>query len=363
MARSSNAPAPHKDRWQAVNLKQHHPEWTLRQIAGKIGRSHAFVRKWNTCFELHGTVADQPRSGRPQKMTTEAAQQAMTATQDLDCKTAGAIAVRVEQQSGVKMSHSTTTRYLRKQGLQHLRPRTVPILTAKHKAARLAFAKAALRSTFQRALVTDSKIFRLAPMGRPAGRWCTPATRGTVGKPKHSEGVHVYMGMSCRGVTTLRFVTGTHKHIDRYTNPKTQQLYRGVGSKEYNDVLQHHLIPEGNRLFQSAGHWSGNWQLQQDNAPAHKTKENMACIAANVPGGHFLEWPPNSPDLSPIENLWAWMDKKLGDRNKIKDTAELQVKLIAIRDSITTKQLSKYFKGMRNRMERVVELHGAHIGK
>ena len=169
--------------------------------------------------------------------------------------------------------------------------------------------------------------------------------------------------MSCRGVTTLRFVTGTHKHIDRYTNPKTQQLYRGVGSKEYNDVLQHHLIPEGNRLFQSAGHWSGNWQLQQDNAPAHKTKENMACIAANVPGGHFLEWPPNSPDLSPIENLWAWMDKKLGDRNKIKDTAELQVKLIAIRDSITTKQLSKYFKGMRNRMKRVVELHGAHIGK
>jgi len=65
-------------------------------------------------------------------------------------------------------------------------------------------------------------------MGRPAG---------TVGKPKHSEGVHVYMGMSCRGVTTLKFVTGTHKHIDRYTNPKTQQLYRGVGSKEYNDVL------------------------------------------------------------------------------------------------------------------------------
>ena len=49
------------------------------------------------------------------------------------------------------------------------------------------------------------------------------------------------------------------------------------------------------------------------------------------------------------------MDNKLGDRSEIKDTAELQVKLIAIRDSITTKQLSKYFKGMRNRMERVAE--------
>ncbi len=156
MARSSNAPAPRKDRWQAVFLKQHRPEWTLRQVAGKIGRSRAIVKKWNTCFEVHGTVADQLRSGRPQKVSTEAAQQATTATQDLDCKTAGAIAVTAQQQSGVKMSLSTTTCYLRKPGLQHLRPRTMPILTAKDKAARLASAKA-VRSSFQRALITDSK--------------------------------------------------------------------------------------------------------------------------------------------------------------------------------------------------------------
>ena len=335
----------------------------MRQIAGKIGRSHAFVKKWNTCYELHGTVADQPRSGRPCKLSTEAAQQAKAAAQDVECKTASAIAARVQQQSGLHVSPSTMTRSLRKSGLQHLRPKTVPILTAKHRAARLQFAKAALRTSFRRVLITDSSIFRLHGMGRPSGRWCTPATRGTVGKPKHSDGVHVYMGMSCKGVTTLRFVTGTHKHLDTYTNPKTQQLYRGVGSKEYNDVLQHHLIPEGNRLFQSAGHWSGNWQLQQDNAPAHKTKENMACIAASVPGGHFLPWPPNSPDLSPIENLWAWMEKKLGDRSGIKDTAELQVRLTAIRDSITTKKLRKYFRGMRARMDSVIELQGGHIGK
>lgn len=102
------------------------------------------------------------------------------------------------------MSLSTTTCYLRKQGLQHLRARAVPILAATHKTARLAFAKAVLRSRFQPALITNSKILRLAPVGRPAGRWCTPpATRGTEGKPKHSEGVHVYVDMSCIGVATL----------------------------------------------------------------------------------------------------------------------------------------------------------------
>ena len=44
-------------------------------------------------------------------------------------------------------------------------------------------------------------------------------------------------------------------------------------------------------------------------------------------------------------------------------TAELQVKLTAVRDSITTKQLSKYFKGIMNRMKCVAELLEAHIGE
>ena len=65
-------------------------------------------------------------------------------------------------------------------------------------------------------------------------------------------------------------------------------------------------------LFQHAGKWADNWKLQQDNAPPHKTATNMAFIADHVPAGHFLAWPANSPDLSPIESLWAWMDSKLG---------------------------------------------------
>ena len=87
----------------------------------------------------------------------------------------------------------------------------------------------------------------------------------------------------------------------KYINPKTERAYTGVGSKEYNDVLQQHLIPEGKKLFQQAGRRAEKWQLQQDNAPAHKTKETMQCISSNVPGGLFLEWPASSPALPPIE--------------------------------------------------------------
>ncbi|DBA89367.1 TPA: Acyl-CoA synthetase member 3, mitochondrial [Trebouxia sp. C0004] len=97
-------------------------------------------------------------------------------------------------------------------------------------------------------------------------------TSGTTGRPKGEKLLERY-GMTETGMVV--------------SNP-----FKGVGSKEYNDVLQQHLIPEGKRLFQQAGRRADKWKLQQDNAPAHKTKEDMQCISDNVPGGLFLEWPP-----------------------------------------------------------------------
>ncbi|DBA72845.1 TPA: hypothetical protein ACH3X1_011563 [Trebouxia sp. C0004] len=128
-------------------------------------------------------------------------------------------------------------------------------------------------------MIPDSSIFRMHSKGKPASSWCTQATRGTVGRPKHSLGVHCYMGMTYYGVTTLKLVTNTHKLAQKYINPKTKRAFTGVGSKEYNDVLQQHLIPEGKRLFHQAGMRADKWKLQKDNGLAHTTKENMQRIS------------------------------------------------------------------------------------
>ena len=90
---------------------------------------------------------------------------------------------------------------------------------------RVTFAKAALRRelcSWHRVMITDSKCLRLHAMGKPAGRWCTPATRGMVASPKHSTAAHVYLGVTYRGTTSLKVVTGTHKQISNYLNPKAR---------------------------------------------------------------------------------------------------------------------------------------------
>ena len=356
----------HSCRLQTVHLHQHYPTSSFSVIAKKIGCSHAFVSRWVARHQQLGHVKDKPRSGRPQKADTAAVQHVLMAAQLPECSSAADIVARTQQDLQLQLSCSTFTRILRRNGLKHLSPKVVPLLTARQKAARVKFARAALRRelvSWRRVLVTDSKYFKLYAMGKPAGRWCTPATRGTPARPKRSIAVHAYMGCCRHGTTKLKFVTGTHKQLSKYVNPKTKRLHCGVGHEEYKDVIKEHWVPEGNRLFQQSGKWSDNWQLQQDNAPPDKTAQNMAFITAIVPGGHFLEWPANSPDLSPIENLWAWMDHKLHKLPVCKDVAELKQKLEDIRQSIPACMLHAMFDGMIARMERVVALSGDYIGK
>jgi len=85
---------------------------------------------------------------------------------------------------------------------------------------------------------------------------------------------------------------------------------RGIGQAEifvgefdtvkYVDILQHNLI-------QTALHFYPNevWWFQQDNAPQHTS--NLAKRWFHNHGVHLIDFPPYSPDLNPIENLFHSM--------------------------------------------------------
>ena len=141
---------------------------------------------------------------------------------------ASAITARVQQQSGLNVSLSTMTRTLRKSGLQHLRPKGFPILTAKHRVARLQFAKAALRSSTRHVLITDSSIFTLHGMGRPTGRWCILQHEAP---SVNSSTVMVQMSTwVCPAKVLPRRGRDRHSQAHQQIHSKTWQLYTGQRS-------------------------------------------------------------------------------------------------------------------------------------
>ena len=72
----------------------------------------------------------------------------------------------------------------------------------------------------------------------------------------------------------------------------------------YIEVLQTHLIPEMLKVFPN-----GNGILQQDLATSHTSKKvKKLTVENNI---KILKWLGNSPDLNPIENIWATVKKRL----------------------------------------------------
>jgi transposase len=72
-----------------------------------------------------------------------------------------------------------------------------------------------------------------------------------------------------------------------------------------------------------------------------------------------MEWPPQSPDLNPIEQIWDHVDTKL---RKMCNTSKhsLWLNLQSVWADISNETLSKYIFTMKSRCEAVIEAKGGH---
>ncbi|GBN64101.1 hypothetical protein AVEN_20952-1 [Araneus ventricosus] len=51
--------------------------------------------------------------------------------------------------------------------------------------------------------------------------------------------------------------------------------------------------------------------VRLDNAPCHKVRFVWEWFEEHTDEFHLMSWPPNSPDLNPMEHIWDVMERQL----------------------------------------------------
>lgn len=97
----------------------------------------------------------------------------------------------------------------------------------------------------------------------------------------------------------------------------------------------------------------------QDNAPCHRSNAVKLFLREN--NIEFINWPPYSPDLNPIENLWNWVKCKLEVEFAPPETnEELHSNVVKVWEQVTPDLCRRFCDNYHKRLIAVKKAKGMH---
>ncbi len=140
------------------------------------------------------------------------------------------------------------------------------------------------------------------------------------------------VGMSACGMGSLHIWKGT------------------INAERYIQVLEQHMLPSRRRLFQGRP-----CIFQHDNARPHTASITTSWLRRRRI--RVLKWPACSPDLSPIENIWRIIKRKMRQRRP-KTVEQLEACIRQEWDNIPIPKLEQLVSSVPRRLQTVIKRRG-----
>lgn len=286
-------------------------------------------------------VSDRPRSGRP-RVTTPGEDRWIVVTH-LRNRRQTAVDTSQSLPDGRQIHPNTVRNRLRGAGLRARRPAIRPILTQRHRTARLEWCRHHIRYPLRwwnNVMFTDESRFnisgsdgRLRVYRRQNERYaqCCVEERNRYG----GGSVMVWAGITTLDRTDLIIIDGNLN-----------------GERYRDEILSSVVVPFLER--QEPG-----IIFQQDNARPHTARIVRSYLDENEVV--VLPWPANSPDLSPIEHVWDEMERRLRLLpQRSSNVQELARNLRTVWNDIPQSFHGHLIASMRRRCTAVIDAHGGH---
>lgn len=274
--------------WNELNLSS-------RTISNKLDRDHSTIIKFLKKFKL--TKSHLRASGSERKRETTKRDDSHIITYAL--RHPNESAAEIKSALNLIVSEKTIRNRLHEAGLFSYWTTKKPFINKKNRIARVKWAKIHLhwKKEWRNLLFSDESPFvlRFGPKRRiwrqHNERYSPKSLTGSV---KHDIKINVWGAMCYNGVSKLVNING---NLDQY---------------QYQDILLHDMIPSSQQLFKKS---NGSFTFQMDNDPKHTAKGTTEFL--DMAGIRVIDWPSNSPDLNPLENLWSILDYKCKDRTPL----------------------------------------------
>jgi transposase len=305
---------------------------SCRQIGQEIGVHYSTVSKFHSKLNF---TPPKGKGGCPSKLTPTAICHAIHIISTGKADTAVDVTKSLQETFPGTISASTVRRGLKKSGLKAVVKTKGPVLSQHHHRERLDFAKAHEHWTvedWKRVIWSDGRKWVWKKKGEGL------SDRLVQGTLKYGGG-HVML-WGCFGWDGVGYACKIDGNMDA-------DLYVSI----LEDELQ-----------ESLNYWGKNPQgvvFQQDNDPKHTSKKAKAWLKDH--GFEVMVWPPQSPDLNPIEHLWNHLKRKLGEYEEPpRGIQELWERVQKEWDNIGVEECRKLIESMPRRVEAVLKAKGGH---